>query len=88
MGDDLDLEERNSGRTPMQWSNKANVGLQPVPMKNYTGSFISEGEFSYRKVNVLDQQNHSDFFLIFWVSNKKQKAKFYYQQGKFRCDAI
>jgi maltose alpha-D-glucosyltransferase/alpha-amylase len=60
----------------MQWSNKANVGLQPVPMKNYTSSFISEGEFSYRKVNVLDQQNHSDFFLIFWylIRSRKQNS--------------
>ncbi|SDW61285.1 hypothetical protein [Nitrosomonas communis] len=72
----------------MQWCDEANVGFQPVPMKNYTGSFISEGEFSYRKVNVFDQQNHPDSFLNFLASNKDQKAKFYYQRGKFRCDAI
>jgi maltose alpha-D-glucosyltransferase/alpha-amylase len=66
MGDDLDLEERNSVRTPMQWSDEANVGFQPVPMKNYTGSFISEGEFSYREANVLDQQNQPDSFLNFF----------------------
>jgi maltose alpha-D-glucosyltransferase/alpha-amylase len=54
MGDDLSLPERNSIRTPMQWS--------AAPQAGFTGSdkpvrpVISKGEYGYRKVNVLDQE--------------------------------
>lgn len=57
MGDDLSLPERNSVRTPMQWSNQPNGGFsQAPPEKLNTHPVISEGEYSYKSVNVNDQQ--------------------------------
>ena len=54
MGDNLDLPERECARTPMQWSTEPHAGFtraaRPVlPL-------IEEGPYSYRKINVADQQ--------------------------------
>ncbi len=67
MGDDLSLEGRNSVRTPMQWSNKKNAGFSDAPEDNLIRKPISEGEYSYKKVNVNDQRRDPDSFLN-WVS--------------------
>ncbi|SFD97530.1 alpha-amylase family protein [Nitrosomonas sp. Nm166] len=77
MGDDLDLEERNSVRTPMQWSDETNAGFSTCSYEKLYRPVISEGEFSYRKVNVLDQQNHPDSFLSFFchlIKIRKQNS--------------
>lgn len=57
MGDDLQLKERLSVRTPMQWTNKLNGGfsdraktVQPV---------ITQGPYGYSRVNVTTQQADS-----------------------------
>lgn len=76
MGDDLSLPERNSVRTPMQWSARANAGFSDagrtiVPV-------ISSGLFSYRKINVEDQQKDEGSFLH-WMKKlirmRKEHAK-------------
>jgi len=56
MGDDLDLPERLSVRTPMQWSGEANAGFStgdntlPMPV-------IDKGPFAYHRINLAAQQN-------------------------------
>jgi maltose alpha-D-glucosyltransferase / alpha-amylase len=52
MGEDLSLEERNSVRTPMQWSGERNGGFSTAPKERLRRPVISRGKFSYRKVNV------------------------------------
>ena len=54
MGDDLDLPEREAGRTPMQWSGERNGGF--TPNDDPVRPVIDEGPYSYRKVNVARQR--------------------------------
>ncbi len=66
MGDDLSLPERNSVRTPMQWSDAPNAGFSTAPAKKLVRPVIDEGEFGYRNVNVAAQRrdHHS---LLSWM---------------------
>jgi maltose alpha-D-glucosyltransferase / alpha-amylase len=57
MGDDLRQQERNSVRTPMQWSDKPNAGFSHAAAKRLVRPVISRGEFSYRNVNVAAQRD-------------------------------
>src|SRR5262245_14452570 len=50
MGDDLNLPERNSVRTPMQWSDEPQGGFSTA--KKTVLPVISEGPYSYQRVNV------------------------------------
>lgn len=52
MGDDLDLPERYSIRTPMQWSAEQNAGFSKAPRKQLVRPVISGGEFGFEQVNV------------------------------------
>jgi maltose alpha-D-glucosyltransferase/alpha-amylase len=63
MGDDLSQDGRNSVRTSMQWSDAKNAGFSEAPAKALRRPVISEGTFSYRKVNVAAQQDDSDSLL-------------------------
>jgi maltose alpha-D-glucosyltransferase / alpha-amylase len=65
MGDDLKQKERNSVRTPMQWSTEKNAGFSTADAKDLTLPVISRGPFSYKKVNVASQQREEDSFLSF-----------------------
>ncbi|WP_198170294.1 alpha-amylase family protein [Mucilaginibacter arboris] len=54
MGDDLNLKERLSVRTPMQWSDEKNAGFTNAakPFR----PVISQGEYNYHLVNVATEQ--------------------------------
>ena len=52
MGDDLNQPERNSVRTPMQWSEENNAGFSTAPAKKLRRPVIDFGPFDYRRVNV------------------------------------
>ncbi|MBV8274576.1 MAG: alpha-amylase family protein [Verrucomicrobia bacterium] len=52
MGDDLSQAERNSVRTPMQWSAETNAGFSTAPAKKLRRRVIDFGPFDYRNVNV------------------------------------
>ena len=59
MGENLALEERNSTRTPMQWSTELHAGFtkadQPIlPV-------IDRGPYGYEHVNVADQRRDFEF---------------------------
>jgi maltose alpha-D-glucosyltransferase/alpha-amylase len=63
MGDDLTLPERNSVRTPMQWSAEQNAGFSSAPPKKLERPVIADGEFGYQTVNVETQQQDPDSLL-------------------------
>lgn len=63
MGDDLNLPERRSVRTAMQWSTGPNAGFSDITPQALRYALIREGEFGYPKVNVADQQTDSTSLL-------------------------
>lgn len=56
MGEDLRLEERNSVRTPMQWTAEHNGGFSTAPRKKLRRPVLERGPYSYRAVNVQAQR--------------------------------
>lgn len=57
MGDDLDLKERLSVRTPMQWSAEKNGGFTEADAA--FRPVIDEGDYSFRKINAEQQWRDS-----------------------------
>ena len=58
MGDDLSLPERNSVRTPMQWSDEPNAGFSTAPAgQAWSGPVVTRAKFDYRRVNVAAQHD-------------------------------
>lgn len=53
MGDDLSLPERQSVRTPLQWSSERNGGFSSAPPDKLAAQPIRSGEFGYERVNVV-----------------------------------
>jgi maltose alpha-D-glucosyltransferase/alpha-amylase len=65
MGDDLNLKERLSVRTPMQWTGEKNAGFTAAA-KPYR-PIISRGEYAYQKINVETEQKDPNSFLN-WIT--------------------
>jgi len=61
MGDDLRLKERNSVRTPMQWSDEPQAGFSTA--RKTVLPVISKGPWSYRRVNVEVQRRDPNSML-------------------------
>jgi maltose alpha-D-glucosyltransferase/alpha-amylase len=65
MGDDLSLPERESVRTPMQWTDTPNAGFSHAEPSQLIAPVISDGPYSYREVNVLAQRRDA-LSLLTW----------------------
>ncbi|WP_414833411.1 alpha-amylase family protein [Afifella sp. YEN Y35] len=65
MGDDQSLEERNSVRTPLQWSNRKNGGFSSADREALVRPVLSDGPFAYDKVNIADAIREPDSLLSF-----------------------
>ena len=61
MGDDLSLPERDSCRTPMQWSTEPQGGF--TKSEEPVTPVITGGVFGYERVNVADQRRDPDSLL-------------------------
>lgn len=57
MGDDLSLNERDSVRTPMQWSPHPNGGFSTAHPAKIVRPVVNKGRFAYAKVNAEQQQS-------------------------------
>ncbi|MDT0649006.1 alpha-amylase family protein [Autumnicola edwardsiae] len=68
MGEDLSMEGRSSVRTVMQWSNDKNGGFSDASEDQLIRNVISEGDFSYKKINVNDQHRDHDS-LLNWMGH-------------------
>lgn len=66
MGDDLSLVERNSVRTPMQWSNEKNGGFSAAPPEKLIRPVINQGDFGYERVN-FEAQDRDVNSLLSWI---------------------
>jgi maltose alpha-D-glucosyltransferase/alpha-amylase len=65
MGDDLSLPERNSVRTPMQWTDTPNAGFSRAEQGMLVAPVISDGPYSYKEVNVFAQRRDA-LSLLTW----------------------
>jgi maltose alpha-D-glucosyltransferase/alpha-amylase len=63
MGDDLNLPDRESIRTPMQWDDTAGAGFSSMTAGDLARPVVSRGKFGYRRVNVRDSERDPDSLL-------------------------
>jgi maltose alpha-D-glucosyltransferase / alpha-amylase len=62
MGEDLNMDGRNSVRCPMQWNAGANAGFS-TSKKGISKYVIRSGSYGYRNLNVQAQEHESDSLL-------------------------
>ncbi|MCJ7735644.1 MAG: maltose alpha-D-glucosyltransferase [Anaerolineales bacterium] len=58
MGDNINLNDRDGVRTPMQWSPEPNTGFSNRSDGKLFLPIIDSGQFSYQKINVEEQENN------------------------------
>ncbi len=80
MGDDLSLEERNSVRTPMQWSDEKNGGFSSASREALVRPVIDKGEFGYAQVNFAAQDRDPNS-LLSWTEKAIRVRKEYPEFG-------
>jgi maltose alpha-D-glucosyltransferase/alpha-amylase len=83
MGENLDLQERDAIRTPMQWANAKNAGFSPAD--HLVLPVISGGEFGYEKVNVAAEQRDPQSFLN-WIERMTRLRLRTPEFGTARCE--
>jgi maltose alpha-D-glucosyltransferase/alpha-amylase len=79
MGEDLNQEERNSVRTPMQWTADLNAGFSTADPSSLVRPVIDKGAFSYRKVNVQAQRRDPQSLLNYlerMIRTRKEYPEF------------
>lgn len=74
MGDDLSQPQRESIRTPMQWSNQPNGGFSTASSNQLIRSVIDEGQYGHPKTNVMDQQRDPNS-LLNWMERAIRTRK-------------
>ena len=72
MGDDLDLDQRDAVRTPMQWDASNSAGFSDA--KRPVHPVISDGAYSYEHVNV-EQQKRDPLSLLRWTTQMIRMRK-------------
>src|SRR5690606_8019830 len=85
MGDDLNLPERKSVRTAMQWSDQRNGGFSTVAPRALKYPLIRAGEFSYPNTNVKTQEANPKSLLneIMDMIRDRKKACAQFSYGQF-----
>ena len=63
MGENLDLWERESVRTPMQWSDGKNAGFSEANPQKLYRPLVKDPDFDCQKINVLSQVNDEESLL-------------------------
>jgi maltose alpha-D-glucosyltransferase / alpha-amylase len=85
MGDDLELEEREAVRTPMQWTNERHGGFTSADGPVHP--VIDHGVWSYEHINVAAQRREPDSFLN-WMARMIRVRKECPEIGLGRCSII
>ncbi|MCB9450447.1 MAG: maltose alpha-D-glucosyltransferase [Anaerolineaceae bacterium] len=68
MGDNVELEDRNGVRTPMQWTAGQNAGFSEAAAENLYAPVIDDETYGYQRVNVASQQA-DETTLLYTVRN-------------------
>jgi maltose alpha-D-glucosyltransferase/alpha-amylase len=87
MGDDLSLPDRESVRTPMQWSDAAAGGFSSAEPDRLALPPIADGEYGYRKVNV-EAQRRDPQSLLNWLERALRRRKECPEFGLGACSWI
>jgi maltose alpha-D-glucosyltransferase / alpha-amylase len=85
MGDDLDLEQREAVRTPMQWANEPHGGF--TTSEKPVMPVIDHGVWSYEHVNVEAQRRDPSSFLN-WMARMIRIRKECPEIGLGRCEVL
>ncbi len=87
MGDNIYLGDRDSVRTPMQWSGERNGGFSRAnPQKLYLPTII-DPEFHHSTVNVEAQQNNPES-LLWWTKHLLALRKQYRVFGRGKIELL
>lgn len=81
MGDNIYLGDRNSVRTPMQWSADRNAGFSRTSAQRLYLPVIVDAEYHYEALNVEAQQNNSHS-LLWWMKRLMALRKRYKAFGR------
>lgn len=87
MGEDLNLEERNSVRTPMQWNAGPNGGFSAAPADRLIHPIVTDTDFGYERVNV-DAQQRDPNSLLSWTERVLRVRRNYPQFGWGECEFL
>jgi maltose alpha-D-glucosyltransferase/alpha-amylase len=85
MGDDLNLEQREAVRTPMQWANEPHGGF--TTSRKPVVPVIEHGVWSYEHVNVEAQRRDPGSFLS-WMARMIRIRKECPEIGLGRCTVL
>ncbi|HET9016170.1 MAG TPA: maltose alpha-D-glucosyltransferase [Thermomicrobiaceae bacterium] len=81
MGDNIYLGDRDSVRTPMQWSADRNAGFSDASRQRLYLPVIVDAEYHYEAVNVEAQQNNP-YSLLWWMKRLITLRKRYRAFGR------
>ena len=81
MGDNVFLGDRNSVRTPMQWSSDRNAGFSRANPQSLYFPVILDPEYHYEAVNVETQQRNPNS-LFWWMKQTLTLRKRYKAFGR------
>jgi maltose alpha-D-glucosyltransferase / alpha-amylase len=68
MGDNLELDQRDAVRTPMQWADERNGGFSTADPDQLVHPVIEDGVWGCRHINVENQRRDPDSFLNWTAS--------------------
>jgi maltose alpha-D-glucosyltransferase / alpha-amylase len=81
MGDNIFLGDRNSVRTPMQWSSDRNAGFSRANPQRLDLPIIIDPEYHYEAINVETQQSNPNS-LLWWTKRLVALRKQYRAFGR------
>ncbi len=87
MGDNIFLGDRNSVRTPMQWSPDRNAGFSRANPQRLDLPVIIDPEYHYETINVEAQQSNSNS-LLWWTKRLIAMRKRYRAFGRGTVEFI
>jgi maltose alpha-D-glucosyltransferase/alpha-amylase len=87
MGDNVYLGDRDSVRTPMQWSADRNAGFSTANPHRLYLPVVIDSEYNYESVNV-EAQHHNPQSLLWWVRRLLALRKRHRVFGRGRLEML
>jgi maltose alpha-D-glucosyltransferase/alpha-amylase len=87
MGDNLSLRERNSIRTPMQWSDAHCAGFSDAPPDALVRPLVQDRQYGPARVNVASQRQ-DDASLLVWMERLLRTLRECPEIGQNSCDVV